>query len=237
MKSVILALLFTLTTPAFADDGLITVPDGAKEEEPKQTGGPLYEQGSIPASGTQEEYVTWAKKLLEAGRKNMLSDAAYKTGVKVGTRCLWFPGAFGFQRSSANQYTLNCFAGSARSITHIAFYKMNFSYGPAANCADDEKIRDWFKAEGLRNQTGALQFINMINNTCQLKVEHADAQRPVVRAVQMSADDVKKELEKPEREALRSYVNRGKEQKHGAQPDDGSTQNPLRGGSDPQHAK
>lgn len=221
--ALILALLFNANAARAADD-LISVPDGAKEEEVKR-GGPLHSQDPIPSSGSVEVYLAWAKKLIESGRKNLMSDIAYKTQVKAGTRCLWFPGAFGFRQSSANQYELNCFAGTARRITHVVFYKMNFSYEPAG-CANDAKIRDFFKPDAVRNRNGALQFINMLNNTCPLRIEHANPQAPITKAVRMSAEDIQKELDKPEREALRSYVNRGKTQKHGIE---GELTNPLRG--------
>lgn len=212
MKRAILTsfLMSLISLPALAD-GLIEVPKDAEEEQVKKSS-KLYDHDDIPSGKNVEDYVRWAKGLIEAGRKNLFADLAYKTPTKSGARCLWFAGAFGFKQVSKNRYEMNCFAGTPRKISHVVFYKMDFSYQPDG-CADEGKIREFFKPEGLRNKTGALQFINMMNNTCALKYQHTDMEAPIVRAVKLDPEDVEKELNKPEREALRLYVNRSKDKK------------------------
>jgi len=225
-RAIVTSFLMSLfALPALAD-GLIDVPKGADEEEVKKST-KLYDHGDIPSGNNIEDYVRWAKGLIEAGRKNHFAALAYKTPTKSGARCLWFAGAFGFQQVSKNRYEMNCFAGTPRKITHVVFYKMDFSYQPDG-CADESKIREFFKPEGLRNRTGAMQFINMLNNTCALKYDHTDREAPVQRAVKLDPEDVEKELNKPERESLRLYVNRSKDKKSSGA--SGFT-NPLRGSS------
>lgn len=222
------ALIFSLLIGlnAHADNGLISVPEGSREEEPR-SGDPMFNQDEVPSSKNIEDYVNWAKKLLESGRKNQMAKMAYDAGVKAGVRCLWFAGAYGFRQSSTNQYELNCFAGTARKISHIAFYKINFEYLPSNDCASDAKIREYFTPEGLRNRNGAMSFIHMIQNTCRLSTAHADPAKPVTRSLVMDAEAVARELDKPEREALRVFVNNSKDRKRDRL-DEGGSGNPLR---------
>jgi hypothetical protein len=203
MKLILLSLVLFLTPPALADDGLIQVPHPVAT----QTQGPGLRalvgvnssQGSdpsgAPASGSCVDYTNWLLNKLTSSKKDLMVKMAVKTPYSFTVSCLPVQGAFGFQANSETDYTLNCFAGTDKKITHVLGYHMLLSYAPAG-CASEANIRNYFANSIDCNQHAADFYVQSIARTCQMNVSFANPANKVETATPITQDFVDNALTK-----------------------------------------
>lgn len=224
LAAVLLAFLLAGVS-ALAADELIPVPKDGTDDTPVKSGAnDLFAGSDVPNSKNTEDYVSWAQKKLEAGRKNYMAALAARYPQKANIKCLWHKDAFGFRKINDSEYEVNCFAGSSKNITHVLFYQMRVSYSPSG-CDSVEKTREFFKPEHMHNSGAAISYVNFINSSCVLSVQNSDLSKVIRRSTKVTTDWVNTELDKDRYEGLRSFVNTGKSQKRGSS--DGFD-NPLR---------
>lgn len=218
MKFLLLALLVFAPLPTFAADGLIQVPDDAVVAQPST--------GLIFADNA-DEYIRIMKENVLSLKKSVISTRAANMRPSADVGCLPFHDAFGFEQVSETDFKVNCFAGSAKNITHVLDYRFNLVIMPAT-CGSDQAIRDFFAIPNNRNANAAKAYWAQIRSYCSIMAAPADPANPIVRNVAVGQAFVNKVLN--EKEDLRLYVNGSRGTKKGNTSGD-KYSNPLKSGA------